>query len=88
MAFEHVHILCKVFIVNQSSCFVGFNSPYEVLSLHVHAHYASLSVFFSHTNCVLRSSWAEGFGHEPATSAEADFPRLPQGYLSMIPIGP
>jgi len=49
----------------------------------------SLSLSLSHTQTVpLRSSWDEGFGKEPATSAEADFPRLPQGYLSMIPIGP
>lgn len=60
------------------------------LSVHVQI---SLSLFLSfsllHTQTVpLHSSWAEGFGEEPATSAEADFPRLPQGYLSMIPIGP
>ncbi len=48
----------------------------------------SLSHTHTHTQTVpLHSSWAEGFGEEPATSAEADFPRLPQGYLSMIPIG-
>ncbi len=65
------------------------------LALSVHVQISlSLSVFLSHAHThmhtetePLLTSWAEGFGEEPATSAEANFPRLPQGYLSMIPIG-